>query len=169
MGVSITASSRMILVPEDGNDRDWHYDHDHEWAFVLDGCEKSAAGLELNRWYAPTPETDSSRICSMSYGRYNVWREHLSRSVLGATPHEVWADPDAYADRPFFELINFADNEGTIGPVSAGDLLADFADGKNRDLYLIGVPEGAETRWGRIYDAWTGLELAADGGMVAFA
>lgn len=158
MCVDITAYSKLALTePHERTDRNCYGEHLH--AFVLDGFDASLRGLEAGRCYVRTDDTGEAEIMSASYGGYNRWREHLSEAALGVTPQEVWKDPDAYRDRPFFELINFADNEGTIGPEAAADLLADFTDTVHARL--------ADTvpHW---QDWIDGLRLAADGGLVDF-
>ena len=80
-------------------------------------------------------------------------------------PQAVWRAPDEYAERPFFELIHFADNEGTIGPEAAARLATDFADGSER--WLSTAPVDHWTR-GK-YEEWAvAFALAADTGLVMF-
>jgi hypothetical protein len=45
---------------------------------------------------------------------------------MGVTPDEVWGNPDQYEGKPFYELVHFADNEGSIGPVTSAKLAHDF-------------------------------------------
>lgn len=60
----------------------------------------------------------------MSYGGYNAWRAALA-SMVGITNIREWfRNPDMGA--PFAELINFAANKGTIGPVVCARLASDF-------------------------------------------
>ena len=61
-----------------------------------------------------------------SYGGYSRFRAWLSMGALKVDPEKVWADPDKYAGAPFYEQINFADNEGTIGPKTAAKLAEDY-------------------------------------------
>lgn len=61
-----------------------------------------------------------------SYSGYNQWREQLARMALGVEPDVIWANPEAYKGQAFFELINFADCEGTIGPKTSKKLYQDF-------------------------------------------
>ncbi len=60
----------------------------------------------------------------MSYGGYNAWRAALAAMVGIPNIREWFRNPDMKA--PFAELINFADNEGTIGPVVCARLALDF-------------------------------------------
>jgi hypothetical protein len=61
-----------------------------------------------------------------SYSRYNLWRDRLSRMALGVSAETIWGDPERFAGYPFVELINFADNEGIIGPRTSAKLAEDF-------------------------------------------
>lgn len=69
------------------------------------------------------------------YGSYNNWREELAK-IAGwpLSSYEMYnkiqpsyAAPAWKADSgPFWELINFSDCEGTIGPITSAKLLKDF-------------------------------------------
>jgi hypothetical protein len=75
----------------------------------------------------------------MGYGRYNAWRNYLAK-IAGypAVPVDKYKtgniqyknDQGAWnADSgPFWELINFSDCKGVIGPVVSKKLAKDFAD-----------------------------------------
>ena len=58
-----------------------------------------------------------------SYSGYNRWRESLAQ-LVGKTITEIWNNSSPKG--PFTELINFADNEGTIGPKTSKKLALDF-------------------------------------------
>lgn len=96
-----------------------------------------------------------------SYGGYNNWREWLSKKFLSVNPQEVWNAPEKFTGRPFVELINFADNEGTFGPVTSAKLAKDFqqhsAEIEDRDDHF----------FVRKYMEWQkAFELASDEGLV---
>lgn len=108
-----------------------------------------------------------------SYGGYNAWREQLAK-LAGYPPTErrgydgkiemrcaaaCWNG----ATGPFSELINFADNEGTIGPAVARKLAADFAQFEKQ-------AKAAHDGWfsDRYRDWKRAFEMAADGGAVEF-
>lgn len=139
-------------------------DGEHVLAFVYDGMERSLAGLKPGRCYRPSGRTVSFR--AGSYLGYDTWRNDLCRAVLGIDARTVWADPDAYADSPFIELIYFADNEGTVGPVACANLADDFAAYEQQALcYLLSCSEWHAEQ----YRLWQeAFELAADGGLVRF-
>lgn len=128
-----------------------------------------AEGLQSGAAYSYTDAMDGGR---MGYGRYNGWRETLAR-VAGYPAQEVerygskekrhdagvWSAPSG----PFWELINFSDCEGTIGPVIAAKLAKDFAAHDAR------AKEAGDDHF---YDAYQlmreAFEFAADNGAVLF-
>lgn len=75
-------------------------------------------------WYEveeiPNPFID------MAYSGYWRFREWISQIVLGVECQVIYDHLEAYANAPFFELINFADNEGCFDFVIAEKLLDDF-------------------------------------------
>jgi hypothetical protein len=73
---------------------------------------EAAEGLQAQGLYL-YEDTESGRISS--YSGYGMWRDTLSRAILGVPAEEVWDDPDAFAGKPFVELINFSDCDGKIG------------------------------------------------------
>lgn len=100
-----------------------------------------------------------------SYGGYNQWRAWLSMLALGASPEDVWNNRKTFAGKPFVELVNFSDCEGTIGPDVSKKLAADFAtfDEKTR--------EGMKDYHGYYekYQEWRkAFEVATNNGAVCF-
>jgi hypothetical protein len=67
------------------------------------------------------------RFHAGSYSGYNMFREQLCNQVLGIHPETIWEHFDEYKSEPFAWLINFADNEGCIGPEKCAILREDFA------------------------------------------
>src|SRR5438128_2742642 len=57
---------------------------------------------------------------------FHNWRTELSRLALNVELQAIWDNPEAFAGRPFFELLHFADNEGAIGPKTSRKLAEDF-------------------------------------------
>lgn len=111
-----------------------------------------------------------------SYSGYNRWREELARFAgYPPTRHDggyggprdlcaaaCWEG----ATGPFSELINFADNEGVIGPITAGKLARDFAEWDARAK----AHQGPLGEWFyESYCQWRkAFETAADAGFVSF-
>ena len=61
-----------------------------------------------------------------SYGGYNHWRNLLAQVIHDKDAEYFWSTSPC--DGPFYELINFADNEGCIGPKTCAKLAKDFED-----------------------------------------
>lgn len=177
MGLDIAAYETATLTPEHEYDSEACYEGNHVEAFVYSGFERSMRGLEggvsgKSGWERPSRcyvvSGASLDFRAGSYSGYGQFRRALSTAALGVEPEAVWADPDAYADLPFFELVNFADNEGTIGPEAAADLAGDFAEHRERVCPALGDgPNGDYYR--EKYDEWAAaFALAADSGLVEF-
>lgn len=165
MGLDITAYSQLEAVGEHVEDGGWCFDDGHVNAFAYDSFPASFRGLPVlshskggsddflnGGCYALTPNTQVHGFQAGSYTGYNAWREDLQKQF----------NPCREPDGPFYELIWFADNEGSIGPDAARDLLADF-----REHAAAYVPQWpwAEAK----YHDWTrAFLLAADGGLVRF-
>ena len=69
---------------------------------------------------------DQGRFRAGSYSGYNAWRAWLSNLVHGVEPKVLWED-ESYKGKDFYELINFTDCDGVIGPKTAAKLAGDFA------------------------------------------
>jgi hypothetical protein len=118
------------------------------------------------------PVTEDTSFRAGSYSGYNWWREQLCRFALECEPGELWSDPEAYAGKPFVEMINFSDCEGAIGPRTSAKLAGDFRDHEAR------VAGWAETHidteenrayFVELYGEWKrGFELAAQDGFLLF-
>lgn len=178
MGVLIIAYSNLEHVPEMTAEqaRDNNYEIDDAKLIVTAayrGFEASTRGIPghdvpddkgfiANAVYRTTDDTEIAMVMSRSYSGYNAFREKLA-NLAGLTASQIWLDPDAYTDWPFFELIKFADNEGAIGYEAADDLLGDFR--QHHDL----ARERLDEEDLEAYEGWlTGLTLAADEGVVIF-
>lgn len=140
-------------------------EQDHVLAWVTrPDFHRSLDGL-VNRACYHVPGTPL-RV-SMSYGGHGRFRRALAATFYdGVTVETVWKDPDAYVDLPFFELVQFADNEGTIGPTAARRLADDFVRGLGAwDSADHGERPGLRGH----YDEWAAAAmLAADTGIMVF-
>jgi hypothetical protein len=115
------------------------------------------------RCYEQPGDGQSNSFRAGSYSGYNRWRENLCRLALGVLPETIWGDPNRFIGLPFYEIINFADNEGAIGPVVSAKLARDFAefrDKAQRDMH----------EWDfKVYDNFQrAFEAAANDGAVQF-
>lgn len=73
--------------------------------------------------------SDSYKFNAGSYHGYGAWREQLA--TLVGFP-EAWEERRKRTDLPFYGLIVFADNEGTIGPAACAKLAKDFEEWSER-------------------------------------
>ncbi|MGW0058126.1 hypothetical protein [Nocardia nova] len=161
MSLGVSAYETVALLPEHGGFDQCEAER-HQFAYTPAVFHRSAVGLVSGRCYAASGRElfFDAGPCSV-YGRF---REELCRAALDVDPEVIWDDPDAWADKPFFELIHFGDNEGAIGPVASADLADDFAT--HRDT----VCAQLDADHAREYDEWaTMFQLAAGTGMVVFA
>ena len=192
MGLDITAYSRLKHVGkhekdpalnegEPGGLDDWCYYDGHVQAFAYDSFPRSFRGIPvlgtqtfhdgtaaiIGGCFEQTNETETIDFQAGSYGGYGAWRMDLASQfnpveygIEMGRPTMSKPDPD----KPFFELIWFADNEGSIGPEAAADLLVDFREHAGRY-----VTPGHDFYYGEKYALWTrACELAADSGLIRF-
>ena len=102
-----------------------------------------------------------------SYSGYGQWRSMLCRSALGVEPHVVWDSAERWKESPFFELINFSDCEGMIGPLAAASLHEDFS--ANRELVTRVNQDAGHLWFVDLYNTWEeAFALAANHGLVLF-
>lgn len=154
MGLDITAYRKLIIVEdpeldEDGDLLDW----DTQWkpGGSMEWSEKHfpGRGEGVNPQKVYTWE-ESLGFRAGSYSGYNWWRKKL----------EEFANGD-----DFQELINFADNEGVIGPVVSEKLAKDFEKNMERAKEFALGDEG----WFGLYISWhEAFEMASDNGAVDF-
>jgi len=93
-------------------------------------------------WY----DCDSSfHFRAGSYSSYNSWRRALCEAIHGVNDSEFWKDEENYIGQPFYELINFSDCEGQIGPKVAEKLYQDFTNPENEEKFLYYCNQNLET------------------------
>lgn len=189
MGLDITAYSRLrrvghhVYEPSDP----WCGNEDHVRAYAYDTFPRSFAGIPMldamhgsdgteflyGGCYAITPETETHEFRAGSYGGYGNWRRDLARQFNpsgtedgGPFGGRIPLEPDP--EKPFYELIWFADNEGTIGPEAAANLLADFR--AHASDYQPDGPRSMDFNYMvSKYNDWTrACELATVGGLISF-
>jgi len=61
------------------------------------------------------------------YSYYNSFRDALAEMLGYESARFVWQNYAQCKGKPFVELINFADNEGCIGPKTCAKLARDFS------------------------------------------
>lgn len=158
MGLDITAYKKLSVVEnpkfdDDGDLVDW----ESQWrpGASMVWSEKHFPG----RGDGIIPETvysweEEYDFPAGSYHGYNFWRSKLN---------------DFMGDKAFQELINFADNEGVIGPVVSKKLAKDFADYEEQATAYSESLEDNGKWWIDKYHSWKkAFEMASDGGAVDF-
>ncbi len=165
MGLDTTAYEKAVKgTPPD--DLDQRYDEGWHEAYWYDDFEQSGRGLERGQWYQCSGEEVRWGAPYSAYGRF---REALCRAALGVEPQTVWDDPDSWRYREYFELICFADNEGTIGPEAAADLAMDFDEHAERVLAQFGEDSPLVGGHQATYEIWRrAFHVAANTGLVDF-
>ena len=105
-----------------------------------------------------------------SYSGYNQFRELLCIAILDVKPESVWEKSELYLDKPFYELINFSDCEGAIGPKVSQKLHKDFVAYREKfESYIKNKFPFHDSHYLRIYDDFTkGFEMASKGGVLVF-
>jgi hypothetical protein len=162
MGLDITAYEAIKPWPHPIEDED-DFDENDALRVYTDSSFRTRLGSLTEGWYQSLGETHGFR--AGSYSGYNRWRETLCDFALGVEPGFVWSRQIEYAGLPFYELINFSDCVGTLGPEVCAKLARDFAD--HRDT-MAEASEGDETFW-FLYGEWDkAFALAANGGCVVF-
>lgn len=166
MGLDITAYRQLKPAPEAELDSSG-YPIDYGTFVIfqaLEWTEKNWPGRTGGLRRGPHSFAEQFRFRAGSYGGYNDWRDELSRFSQGKEAREVWAASSPPG--PFVELINFADNEGTIGAAVSAKLAKDFSDNFERATKHAA---GSGDEWLISYKNWLkAFELAADGGAVNF-
>lgn len=175
MGLDITAYSHVSPVGMHTADL-WCAVDNHVTAYAYSDFPRSFAGIPVlathtsssgeykfmqGGCYETTSQTKEMRFRAGSYTGYNRWREHLAALF----------NPGRHEQRPFYELIWFADNEGTIGATAAAYLLEDFE--QYADVYRAHVADRVDTLGAAwyidSYNRWTeAFRLAAASGIVEF-
>lgn len=173
MGLDITAYSNLKKVDPQPSEKDGDYRDDLVRIYNNEDFPGSAGSLEDRAFYS----FEWSDSClSMSYGGYNAWRDMLAKlagyplakregfggAIIDSHAAAAWnglVGPGA----PFYDLINFSDCEGTIGPEACGRLLKDFV------AFDEAAKAVAEKYFYAAYrDLWFGVELASNNGCLCF-
>lgn len=162
MGLDISYYRTATLAPGGDPDEDWER---FRRVYVNPAFPGSADELEDRAVYEVT---DGEGFAAGSYGGYNDWREQLAklagyRPVEAEEPrHQHSAGAWAATGGPFWELINFSDCEGAIGPAVSAKLAKDFADHQPKADEVGGHFAEKYAEWRKAF------ETAANGGFVEF-
>lgn len=164
MGLDITAYSQAEFVHDRKPQTDTQWDSLYEesliWVQNWGAFDIAFEGLREGVYQV---NGESHGFRAGSYSGYNVWREQLSKAILGVEPTVIWNNLEKFKGAPFVELINFSDCEGYIGPVASTKLLTDFKQHWT-DFSAMADQYSAEK-----YNDWLrAFELASDNGFVEF-
>lgn len=168
MGLDITAYGNVALLEtmestDDYDEKYWNSDEDSNTDYVWATKDRGQHdNIVEHGVYRYEQEFD---FRAGSYSGYNEWRNHLSRLMLKVDAETVWHNSESYKGKPFYELINFSDCEGIIGPETSKKLAADFAAHQP-----IANDEPAFDGWfTEKYNNWRqAFELASNNGYVKF-
>lgn len=165
MGLDISVYPKVALTTEHKQSDDcWEATPEHIYAGTFN-FPQSHRGLIEGRCYVAYGDAPSWGFRAGSYSGYNEFRRRLTQAAYGVAidPYFVWDNRDKFRDKPFFELIDFSDCEGCIGPEACTDLAKDFDDWPAvRDFMK-------EQGWEEVYDEWNkAFHDAAGHGLVDF-
>lgn len=106
-------------------------------------------------------------FCVGSHFYYDNWRDWLAYSFFGVKAEEVWRNHRKLIGKPFVELIDFSDCQGTIGPKTSAKLYQDFREYRQFALFSTYVDESE--KYETYLEFMKAFRLARDGGFVTFS
>lgn len=166
MGLDITAVRRAKLehAPTIGDGGHDHYPDEVRYVYANPDFPGREDGL-TNGCYS---YASSFGFRAGSYGGYNWWRDRLALFAYGVKANALWCDP-SNEGRAFWELINFADNEGVIGPKTSAKLIGDFKRSAEAAEIYATTLGGDGAYWIEKYREWAkAFYIASDDGFVSF-
>lgn len=183
MGLDITAYSNLRYLGhhdvDEGSEHPYDpetYERLHVEAIACDAFPHALLGIpnQQTKTYGTTQfisagcfelteKTEQYRFRAGSYSGYGRWRQDLADRF---NPYRDGGPPSP--EGPFYELIWFADNEGTLGELAATNLLANFRqfEAEYRAAYL--GTELGDFHVAKYADWMRACELAAVGGLIDF-
>jgi|APSaa5957512622_1039677.scaffolds.fasta_scaffold71491_2 hypothetical protein len=96
----------------------------YTYLYAHTGYPDRHEGIETG-YYSKGDEGDDWGFRAGSYSGYSAWRRWLCTLVYGMDIEKFW---DEAKEGPFWELLNFSDCEGFIGPKTSAKLAGDFED-----------------------------------------
>lgn len=82
--------------------------------------------------YIKGPNSDGTEFSAGSYSSYNSFRNHLSCALLGVTVTEAWENEEMYSEHLIWDLLNFSDCEGAIGPMVSDVIHKGLVDNQSK-------------------------------------
>lgn len=167
MGLDITAGSKYSKV----TDKQKIEDHDYQVNIQRNNHLEIDRALDVEVGSYDL-EGETITFCAGSYSGYNRFRKTLCYAILGVEDKKLWERSEYYMDKPFYEIINFSDCEGSFGPKDSVKLYNDFVTNKHKFLNYLhsGGSDYLEIEHLKtIYDDFTkGFKLASDNGLLIF-
>jgi hypothetical protein len=183
MGLDITVYSNLQSLGK--HTEKWCYEEDHIMAYAYDSFPKSFDGIPIleifnsgesiflhGGCFIPTEETEKYYFPAGAYHNYNIWRSDLARQFNPQRKEKVEGHFGFYpskpdVEKPFYELIWFADNCGCIGPLAAQRLFNDFKE--NEDKYQSLTDINGFNYNKEKYQHWMkACEVASQSGLIDF-
>lgn len=132
MGLDISAFRDFELLSHEPTEED--YDDGARWLMNYSGFSGRFSATPIveekddyvSYGYAKVGRAVASR--GMSYGGYNLFRRHLARAIYNVKIETIWTQHKKYSSKPFYEQLNFADNEGCMDSKTCAKLAKDYAD-----------------------------------------
>jgi len=82
--------------------------------------------------YIKGPKSKDIDFRAGSYSSYNSFRNHLSCAMLGVTVSSAWENEEKYSDHLIWNLLNFSDCEGAIGPAVSNLIHKGLVDNQDK-------------------------------------
>ena len=157
MGLDIRAYSQCSPIEVTFDEDDEVVEANVVKPYVNPDFPTQAESVSSDVWYR---YRDHMSFQAGSYPFYGPWRRELAR-VGGYEAEDAWEG--RVTQGPFVELVNFADNEGVLGPMTSAKLAQDFRDNRERARELMDAEDF------RLYGKWIeALTMASDGGLINF-
>ena len=174
MGLDISAYSKMARVRDEvaaTMNEDEIFESDG--IILRDGHKKDSRIDDLQPgFYLAEEGSECHDFRAGSYSGYNDYRNKLAECFLNVSDRGVWANPEQFEGKPFYEQIDFSDCEGYMGPEVSAKLHQDYVNGREQWEEWLKENEynSDNVDWYLSrYDNWTkAFGLAADGGILRF-
>ena len=142
------------------------------WENLVDIDDKKLIRVKINNLFSSHDHLESGiyvyegeemELSCGAYSSYSNFRNTLSNIAHNIDSTEIWNNYEMFKGEAFYELINFSDCDGVIGPTSSTRLLSDFKRYKE-DFFKISNEWDCE-----YYEDWIKiLEIASNDGMLVF-
>lgn len=103
--------------------------------FGIDHLSKFEEGYYVvEDWFCD----DKKPYISISYSTYNDFRNQICNMANGVDDSDVWCNYGWYEGKPFVEMVNFTDCDGSFDYVIAEKLLKDFESFRDKAKETLG-------------------------------